>query len=63
MRSNKSNFSINYIVNQINKLLKEPIYLTIKFIFPKFYRIDDIEEDQDYKFINKDRSSIIVYKY
>ena len=29
-----------------NKFLREPIFLTIKFLYPKFYRIDDIENGQ-----------------
>ena len=37
---------INYILYIINKLLREPIYSSMKFLYPKFYRIDDIEGPQ-----------------
>ena len=37
---------INYIIYLINKFLREPIYSTMKFLYPKFYRIDDIEYQQ-----------------
>ena len=30
----------------MNKLLREPIYSTTKFLYPKFYRIDNIEKEQ-----------------
>ena len=37
---------INQIIYIMNKLLREPIYSTTKFLYPKFYRIDDIEKEQ-----------------
>ena len=37
---------VNYILYIINKLLREPIYSSMKFLYPKFYRIDDIESPQ-----------------
>ena len=37
---------LNYTLNLVNKLLREPIYSTMKFLYPKFYRIDDIEGPQ-----------------
>ena len=37
---------INQILYISYKLLREPIFSTIKFLYPKFYRIDDIEKDQ-----------------
>ena len=43
---------INYILYLINKLLREPIYSSMKFLYPKFYRIDDIEGQQ----INQNKS-------
>ena len=43
---------INYILYIINKLLREPIYSSMKFLYPKFYRIDDIEGQQ----INQNKS-------
>ena len=30
----------------MNKLLREPIYSTMKFLYPKFYRIDNIKGEQ-----------------
>ena len=37
---------INQIIYIANKLLREPIYSTTKFLYPKFYRIDNIETEQ-----------------
>ena len=37
---------INQIIYIMNKLLREPIYSTMKFLYPKFYRIDKIESVQ-----------------
>ena len=37
---------INQIIYIMNKLLREPIYSTMKFLYPKFYRIDNIETIQ-----------------
>ena len=37
---------INQIIYIMNKLLREPIYSTMKFLYPKFYRIDNIESVQ-----------------
>ena len=37
---------INQIIYITNKLLREPIYSTTKFLYPKFYRIDNIETEQ-----------------
>ena len=36
----------NQIIYIMNKLLREPIYSTTKFLYPKFYRIDNIEDEQ-----------------
>ena len=33
---------INQIIYIMNKLLREPVYSTIKYLYPKFYRIDNI---------------------
>ena len=30
----------------MNKLLRDPLYSTAKFLYPKFYRIDNIEGSQ-----------------
>ena len=37
---------INQVLYITNKLLREPIFRSIKFLYPKFYRIDDIEKGQ-----------------
>ena len=37
---------MNNILYLTYKLLREPVYSTIKFLYPKFYRIDDIEKVQ-----------------
>ena len=36
----------NHIIYIMNKLLREPLYSTAKFLYPKFYRIDNIEGPQ-----------------
>ena len=36
----------NQILYIMNKLLREPIYSTMKFLYPKFYRIDNIKGEQ-----------------
>ena len=36
----------NQIIYLMNKLLREPVYSTMKFLYPKFYRIDNIEKEQ-----------------
>ena len=56
---------INQIIYIMNKLLREPIYSTMKFLYPKFYRIDDIQKEQVYpKFsIKIDNIGLIDEKY
>lgn len=46
IRKNKSGLSSNYIVSYINRLLREPTHLTIKSLYPRLYRVDDILEGQ-----------------
>ena len=55
----------NYILYIINKLLREPIYSSMKFLYPKFYRIDDIEGQQvnNNKSIKIDNIGLINEKY
>ena len=55
----------NYILYLINKLLREPIYSTMKYLYPKFYRIDDIEGSQinNTKSIKIDNIGLINEKY
>ena len=37
---------INHIISITNKLMREPVSSTIKYLYPKLYRIDDIEKGQ-----------------
>ena len=37
---------LSQMIYIMNKLLREPIYSTTKFLYPKFYRIDNIEDEQ-----------------
>ena len=55
----------NYTLYIINKLLREPIYSSMKFLYPKFYRIDDIEGQQvnNNKSIKIDNIGLINEKY
>jgi len=43
---NAKSDKINQILYLANKLLREPINRTIKFLYPKFYRIDNIKKGQ-----------------
>ena len=43
---NAKSDKINQILYIANKLLREPINRTIKFLYPKFYRIDNIKKGQ-----------------
>ena len=43
---NPKSDEINQILYIANKLLREPVSRTINYIYPKFYRIDDIEKGQ-----------------
>ena len=56
---------VNYILYIINKLLREPIYSSMKFLYPKFYRIDDIEGPQvnNNKSIKIENIGLINEKY
>ena len=35
---------MNCIVDEINSIRRDPVYLSIKYLYPKLYRIDDITE-------------------
>ena len=59
LKKNKVRISSNSIIQQINKLMREPVYLTIKSLYPKFFRIDDIQEDQSNKFKESDFEFIL----
>ena len=45
LRNNKNSEHINNSIGLINRLMREPIYSSIKFLYPKLYRIDDITAD------------------
>jgi hypothetical protein len=46
LSNNQNKDMINQIIYIMNKLLREPIYSTMKFLYPKFYRIDNIKGEQ-----------------
>ena len=55
---------INQIIYIMNKLLREPIYSTTKFLYPKFYRIDNIEKEQtNLNNIKVDNIGLVNEKY
>lgn len=41
--------SINALFCYVLSFMRDPTYWTIKYLYPKFYRIDDIMENQSYK--------------
>ena len=49
LRKNKDGVSLSLVYSQVISLLRDPVYWTIKYLYPKFYRIDDIIEDQSHK--------------
>lgn len=49
LRKNKDGVSTSLVYSQAISLLRDPVYWTIKFLYPKFYRMDDIIEDQSHK--------------
>lgn len=49
LRKNKEGLSTSIIYSQIHCLLRDPTYWTIKFVHPKFYKVDDITHDQSHK--------------
>ena len=50
------------ITSLINKLLRESTFHTIKYLYPKFYRVDDISFDSQeiVKRLNIDKQIAIV---
>jgi protein transport protein SEC24 len=58
-RRNKQGIPANIIIDIINKLMRDPLYHTIKYLYPKFYRVDDIQLDQSNKFTGLDNEYII----
>jgi len=49
LRKNKEGVFCSVVYSQIINLLRDPVYWTIKFLYPKFYRFDDILADQSHK--------------
>jgi hypothetical protein len=45
----------------MNKFMHEPVYSTIKYLYPKLYRIDDIQLDQSNKYKTNDDNIIVSY--
>ena len=58
----KQNLSVNHLIDEMNSLLSEPVYVSIKYLFPKLYRIDDIldESPEIVSRLNFDKESILV---
>jgi protein transport protein SEC24 len=59
LKKNKINIPANHIISLMNKMMREPVYLTVKYLYPKFYRIDDIQQDQSVKFKEADSEFIL----
>jgi hypothetical protein len=49
LRKNKEGVSSSVVYSQVHSLLRDPLFLTIKFLNPKFYKVDDITLDQSSK--------------
>jgi protein transport protein SEC24 len=60
LKKNKVGISANQIINQMSKFMREPLYHTIKSLYPKFFRIDDIQLDQSSKFRESESEFIIT---
>lgn len=58
-RRNKQGIPANLLIDLINKFMKDPLYNTVKQLYPKFYRIDDIQSDQSSKFAGVDGDYVI----
>ena len=54
---NENLIYINNTINLMFKLMKIPVYAIKKVLYPKFYRIDDIQNDQIHR-LSKDKSLI-----
>jgi hypothetical protein len=53
---------VNQLIDEINRLTREPVYVTIKYLYPKLYRIDDIltETPEIVQRLNYDKDTVIV---
>jgi hypothetical protein len=49
LRKNKDHVSSNLAMSQLIKIMRDPLGPFIKYLYPKFYRLDDIQEDQSDK--------------
>ena len=54
---------LNQLIYIMNKLLRDPIYSTTKFLYPKFYRIDNIEGEQTINGMTINNIGLINEKY
>jgi hypothetical protein len=54
---------LNLLIYIMNKLLRDPIYGTTKFLYPKFYRIDNIEGEQTINGMTINNIGLINEKY
>ncbi len=54
---------LNQIIYIMNKLLRDPIYSTTKFLYPKFYRIDNIDGEQIINATKIENIGLINQKY
>ena len=46
MRKGRHSISTNQITNIMNKILRDPVNITLKYLYPKLFRIDNIQEEQ-----------------
>lgn len=46
MRKGRHSIATNHITNIMNKFLRDPVYITLKYLYPKLFRIDNILQDQ-----------------
>lgn len=47
---NKSNTNITEIIYLIHKIIREPIYFSLKYLYPRLYRLDNIPQMNNYVF-------------
>ena len=63
MRINKVNVSVNHLNDFINSILRDPLNITIKSLYPKLYRVDDIttERPEIVERLNLDKEILLVF--
>jgi protein transport protein SEC24 len=59
LRRNKINIPANIIIDLMNRLMHESLQNTMKFLYPKLYRVDDIQQDQSVKFKDIDHDYLL----